>query len=265
MGTEIATANPFGNKPLAVNNRAEMAKKAAESAQAGQRAGAPDGSDYMNFSGKTGVYTIGQDKRVIQEDELWVLNIASFQDGYVCWKGGKPASTRMYNIYNGVPVPPPAPDELGPFNAAKGEGWYSAKGWVAKSLDEDQQGYFKNNSVSGVAEMADMIEEVSRRMAVGQPCWPVFHYSKEAFEAQGFKNFKPIFKVYGWLDDEALGKLSDEDVDIDELIAQSEVGAMAPSVGKQLTKAAEPDAPASDPAEDEEDAPTARRRRRRSA
>src|SRR6056297_2603863 len=153
MGNEVA--NPFGGS-VTMNNREEMAKKAAESAQNSTRAGAPGDSDYMNFSGKRGLYTIGQDKRRVKNDELWLLNIGSFEDGWVCWKGGKPASTRMYNIYTGVPVSAPGDDELGPFDPNKGEGWFKAKGWVAKSIDNDQQGYFKNNSISGVAEMADL-------------------------------------------------------------------------------------------------------------
>jgi len=257
MGNEVA--NPFGSS-TALANREEMAKRAAQSASNSTRAGAPDGSDYMNFSGKRGVYTIGQEKRRVEEDELWLLNIGSFEDGFVCWKGGKPASTRMANIYTGVPVARPSDDELGPFDHNRGEGWHQAKGWVAKSIDNDQQGYFKINSVSGVGEMADLIEECSRRMAVGQPCWPVFNYSMEEFEAQGYKNFKPIFKVYGWLDDEALAKTAGDDFDIDELIGQSDVNSMvdAPkAVGK-----AKPAAPA-----EEAQAPTdsTRSRRRRSA
>lgn len=260
MGNEVA--NPFGKGTVAAN-REEMARKAAESAQKSTRAGAPDGSEYLNFSGKRGAYQLGKDKRAVTNDELWVLNVASFEDGYICWKSGAPASTRLANIYTGVPVQPPAPDELGPFNSAKGDGWFSAKAWVAKSLDTDEQGYFKNNSVSGVAEMADLIEEVSRRMAVGQPCWPIFAYDMEGFEAQGFKNYKPIFKVYGWLDDEALGKLNDDDVDIDELIAQS--GAVA-AVEDHSEDAAEDEEAGGDAATTEDPAPQARsRRRRRSA
>jgi len=258
MGNEVA--KPFGD--VTMPDRSEMAKRAAESAQNSTRSGAPDGSVYMNFSGKRGVYTIGQEKRKVDDDELWVLNIGSFEDGWVCWKGGKPASTRMANIYRGVPIPAPDPDELGPFDSGRGEGWYQAKGWIARSIDTDQQGYFKINSISGVAEMAEMFAEVSKRLAVGQPCWPVFKYSCEEFEAQGYKNFKPVFEIYGWLDDEAIAKTVEEDFDIDELIAQSGVSAMLDNREKEAASSASED----DTATSEDDAPAARsRRRRRSA
>lgn len=255
MGNEVA--NPFGAS-AALTDRKAMAQRAAESASDGARGGAPDGSDYMNFSGKRGLYTIGQDKRRIEADELWVLNIASFEDGYVCWKGGKPAGQRMANIFTGTKVQAPDPEEGGPFNTSNGEGWHKAKAWVSKSLDNDQQGYFKVNSVSGVGEMADMLDEVSKRMATGQACWPVFHYDMEEFESKGHKNFKPIFKIYGWLDDEAMGKLDDE-IDIDTLIEQSSVAEMLPN-----NSGDDKGGKGSDPAPTAEKAPAQRRRRRAS-
>lgn len=262
MGNEVA--NPFG-AGTNMANRQDMAKRAQESAQNSSRSGAPDGSDYMNFSGKRGAFTIGQDKRKVENDELWLLNVGSFEDGFVCWKGGKPASTRMYNIYTGVPIVQPSDDELGPFDTNRGEGWHQAKGWVAKSIDHDQQGYFKINSVSGVAEMADMVEECSRRMAVGQPCWPVFQYDMEEFEAQGYKNFKPLFKVYGWLDDENLALTAEDEFDIDELIANS--GEVEPdeAPAKVEKKASKAVSKATEEAQEEEPEKPTRSRRRRSA
>lgn len=265
MGNEVAKSNPFGGS-ISLKDKEAMAKRAAESAETGARGGAPDGSDYMNFSGKRGMYTIGQDKRRVESDELWLLNITSFEDGYVCWKGGKPAAQRMANIFGaGHPVTPPSADEGGPFDESRGEGWFKAKAWVAKSLDHDQQGYFKNNSVSGVGEMADMIKEVAQRMGTGQPAWPVFSYDMEEFESQGYKNFKPVMKIYGWLDDEAVGALGENpDADIDDLIAKSAVSGMLPEVKADDSEdtADKRSDPASEP---QQAAEGGRRRRRRSA
>ena len=288
MANDIA--NPFGGS-TSMANRQEMAKRAAESANKAPSAGAPNGSEYMNFSGKQGRYTIGKDKREIDNDEYWLLNVGSFEDGYICWKGGKPASTRMSNIYTGEALATPASDELGPFNEQKGEGWYQAKGWVAKSLDEGEQGYFKNNSVSGVAEMAEMISEVSARLGAGKSCWPVFAYDKEGFEAQGFKNFKPIFDVKGWLDDEAIAGLGEDDYDIEELMTESaardegevqekvalskpspkrggrkeadaQAKALQAKADKEAAAEAEAEAAAEEVAEEDEITPPSKRRRR---
>lgn len=207
MTTEVAKS-VFGGK-VNVANVAALAQRAAESAQNTPRAGAPDGSDYMNFSGKRGVYTIGKDNRVIPDDEIWVVNVTSFEEGWMCWKGGKPAATRLSNIYTGAPVGVPDSNELGPFDTNKGEGWFQAKAMVLRSCDEGQQGYFKINSVSGVSAVAEFIGQFAERAAAGEPCWPAITLGIEQFESQGFKNYKPVFEIVGWLDDAALARLAD--------------------------------------------------------
>jgi len=91
MANEVSV---FGGKVNVADVRT-LAAKAAESAQNSPRNSAPGDSAYLNFSGKRGVFTIGADNRVITSDELWVADVASFEEGWICWKGGKPASKRM--------------------------------------------------------------------------------------------------------------------------------------------------------------------------
>ena len=225
MTNEVAKS-VFGGK-VNVANVAALAARAAESAQNTTRAGAPDGSDYMNFSGKRGAYTIGKDNRVIDSDEIWVVNVTSFEEGWVCWKGGKPAATRLSNIYTGMPISAPGDGELGPFNDSKGEGWFQAKAMVLKSCDHDQQGYFKINSVSGVSAMADFIGMFAERAAAGEPCWPAISLDTEEFESQGYKNFKPVFTIVGWLGDEDLARLADGEA-IEDILELAEAEAAPP-------------------------------------
>lgn len=265
MTNDVAT-RPFGTG-LASADMKSMAERAQQSAQTGQRGGAPNGSSYMNFSGKRGVYTIGEKKRPIQVDELWIVDVSSFEDGWVCWKGGKPAANRMANIYSGAPVQQPNFDEFGPFDSNRGEGWSQAKGWVCKSLDTDEQGYFKVNSVSGVSEMASLVEEVSIRMGSGRPAYPVIGYDIEEFEAQGYKNFKPIFKIEGWLDIPQLSIIAgEEEYDLDDLFAEADAGEPegaveeTPKTATKRKAAAEPEPEEVEPTP-ETTAPSRRRRR----
>lgn len=211
----------FGGKVNVADVRT-LAAKAAEAAMNDPRGGAPNGSDYMNFSGKRGIYTIGKDERKVQPDERWVIDVTSFEEGWICWKGGKPASTRLANIYTGVPVRAPDSDELGPFDSKKGEGWFQAKAMVLKSLDNNQQGYLKLNSVSGVSAMAELIGDFSERAAAGEASWPVVCLDVEEFEAQGFKNFKPMFDVVGWLDTDQLLAIAAGDATIDDFMGAAE-------------------------------------------
>lgn len=226
MANDIVNS-PFG-KPVALTNAAAMADALTASAQQGQIGGAPDGSVYLNFTGKRGVYEFGKDKEDIDSSEIWLVNIASFEEGFVCWKGGKTAATRMANIYSGQHIPAPAHDEMGPFNAQQGEGWFPAKSMVIKSIEaDDRQGYWKINSKSGVAVFADLQAQVAERLRAGRACWPLVRLGKEKFEAQGQKNYKPKLDVYGWLSQEAVSELAaDPEADIDELIQSSEGGAL---------------------------------------
>lgn len=226
MSNEIVDS-PFG-KPVALANAQAMADALSNSAAQGQLGSAPDGSVYLNFTGKRGVYEFGKDKADLDDSEIWLVNIASFEEGYVCWKGGKTVATRMANIYSGQHIAAPAHDEMGPFNTAQGEGWFSAKSMTIKSVEEDdRQGYWKINSKSGVAVFADLQAQVAERLRAGRACWPLIRLGKEKFEAQGQKNYKPKLDVYGWLSQEAVTELAaDPDADIDTLVRQSEGGAL---------------------------------------
>lgn len=208
----------FGGGKVSIADAAAVAKAIGESSNKGAR-GADGDSLYLNFSGKKGIYTIGPDHRQIGPDEVWLVNIMSFEDGYFCWKGGRPQAVRMAGIYTGVPVQPPAPDELGPFDEASGEGWFAAKGMTIKSADTNEQGLFRINSKSGVSAIADLQRAIGEHMA-GNPDerWPIITLTSETFTAQGFKNDKPVFNILGWLSDDAMLKIGEGELTIEEAV-----------------------------------------------
>lgn len=236
MGNDVSI---FGGKPLSINTEdmGALAEKAQTSAQSGARQGAPDGSQYLNFSGKRGIATLGSgnDAETITDDERWLVNVHSFEDGFVCWKSQKPHSVRMANIYTGTPVAAPAADEGGPFDPAKGEGWFQAKAMVLRSVDEDgRQGYFRINSVSGVGSFSELQDAFAARASQGLAAWPIVRITIEKFESQGFTNYKPVFAIDGWLDNEQVQRLA-EGEDIDDLLAEGEEEA-APETKKVTAK-----------------------------
>jgi len=222
MSNEVSTS-VFGGA-IDVKDMAALAAKAKSAGDNNPRGSAPNGSDYMNFSGKQGRYFIGQgdNRREIGTDEIWVVDVTSFEEGWVCWKGGKSPSSRMANIYKNAPISQPEPDELGPFDAAKGDGWFQAKAWVMRSTEDDgQQGYLKINSISGVSAMAELMGEFSERAQQGVACWPALVLKTEQFESQGYKNFKPVFEVVAWLDNKHIEALADGH-HIDDIIEEIE-------------------------------------------
>lgn len=219
MANEVVKKSAFGGK-VSVANIQALAEQMDQSAAIGAR---PEG-DYISFSGKRGVYEIGSAKRPADPAESWLVNVAGFEDGYICWKGGAVMAKRMFPM--GVQLPPLDKSEHGPF-IKDGDGWYDAKAMVLRSIDTGQQGYFSINSASGLSEFSDLQREITARIRTGEAFWPVINLSAETFTAKGFKNSKPKLLIEGWLNDDAVAKMAElmEDpeanIDMDELYTMS--------------------------------------------
>lgn len=244
MSNEVdKPAGVFGGRVGMVN--ADALKSAmAQSASADPRGSAPDGSDYMNFSGKRGVYEVGKDKEDVASDELWIVNVPSFEDGWICWKDGRPLATRLVPL--GTPVPQVDMNEHGPF-PKDGDGWHQAKAMVVRSIDTGRQAYFKINSISGVSTFATLQKEITQRLMAGQPYWPVISFGKEKFQSKGYTNYKPTITVDGWLSDmqvmndlPAVFDSEDEDVtiDLEAMYAAASAPAALPHDGEGEVKTA---------------------------
>jgi hypothetical protein len=235
MANEVEKTGVFGNRAAMVNTEA-LKEAMQQSSQADPRGAAADGSDYMNFSGKRGVYEIGKEKRDTTEDELWLVNVPAFEDGWICWKGGRVMANRLVPL--GQPIPSVDQEEHGPF-PKDGDGWYQAKSMTIRSIDSGQQCYFKINSVSGVSVFASLQKEITARLMAGQPYWPVISLGRESFTAQGYKNSKPIIKVDGWLSDEqVINQLplifedEDAEIDLEEMYAAANGAVALPHDGE---------------------------------
>lgn len=234
MANEIEKAGVFGGK-VGMLDTASLATALQQSAQLDPRGAAADGSDYMNFSGKRGVYEVGKEKRDISKDELWLVNVPAFEDGWICWKGGRVMASRLARL--GTPVPSVDTSEHGPFTG-QGDGWHQAKSMTIKSLDTGQQCYFKINSVSGVSVFADLQKEITSRILAGEPCWPVVGFDREFFTAQGHRNSKPIIIIDGWLSSQQVSEelpaiFEDEnaELDLDAMYAAAITPKPTPTIG----------------------------------
>lgn len=268
MGNDMTTTTrtPFGAVTVKGGEDAIRARM-QQAANTGAIGMAPDGSEYLNFSGKRGVYEFGKDKADIDNDEIWVVNSMSFEDGWVCWKGGSKVANRMASIFSDTPIPDPNFDEHGPFDPKTSDGWSRSKAMVIRSVDEDdRQGYYSTNSKTGVGAIAGLQQEIVERMNSGAPAWPLIQLDREEFKAQNQKNWKPILRVYGWLTYEALCYLGeDPDADIDDLIRQSSDGTFGNGNEEDLPDATVQEPPAPEPVEEKTATTTAPSRRRRPA
>ena len=208
----------FGTSLIDVGEGTALMKAMEETADEGSRGG---DVSFMSFSGKRGLYRIGVDGRAPGEDEPFLVAVPSFELGYICWKGGKPVSKRLAKITQ-PKIQEPDPEEYGPFKEKSGDGWYRARSITVRSLENDEQCYFSNNSKSGVANMSDLQREVLERMKAGQPCWPIVTFSMSEFKAQDQLNWKPDINIVHWVDTEAVEALADPDLDPMSLLADTE-------------------------------------------
>jgi hypothetical protein len=220
---------PFGPSKVALRDVDRLRQALEESDLHAPAGGAPDGSVFLNFSGKHGVYKLGRNGEAIDPDDLWLVNILSFEDGWMCWKGNQPVAQRLANIYSGVHIPTPDPSEFGPFKDS--EGWMPAKGMILKNVYDGVQAYWKVSSKSAVDVFADLRRNILAQIAKGGPAWPLVRLGMEKFGQ--YDNWKPTISVRGWLSDEAVAVLAeDPDADIEDLIAQSNPAPVpAPSQG----------------------------------
>lgn len=212
--TKLGSGLGTGLRLTSTDAFAAIEKDAAETTVGG----APDGSLYASFSGKLGRYKVGTEGADLSDAELFILNIESFESGWICWKSGSPIAKRMSSIYSGT-VADPDMTEHGPFK--EGEGWSRIKALVAYSCDRDVALYFSTSSKSGLSEFSKLQLAAVTRYRSGQPFWPVFRFTREKFTSRGNTNYKPTFTVVGWLTTAAMKHLSaSQDVYVEDLIEE---------------------------------------------
>ena len=201
----------------------EALADAIEKAQAATGAVAHDTNftQYLSFSGKTGLYALGKDHDDVDPEALFLVEPMSFTDGWICWKSGKPVDRVEWNYLDqGRAVIESDLQDHGPYNSATGEGWSSLLGFGCVSLDkETTQIKFSSNSISAKNSITDLHNEIKDRARRGDAQIPVIHIDKEQFEAQGAKNWKPKFVVEVWVTRESAGAYTNGGLTLDDLVS----------------------------------------------
>jgi hypothetical protein len=178
-------------------------------------------TQYLSFSGKTGVYALGKDRDDIDPEALFLVEPMTFTDGWICWKSSKPVDRVEWNYLDqGRAVGEGELPDHGPYNAAMGEGWSSLRGLGCVSLDKEMtQIKFSSNSISAKNSINDLHNEIKDRARRGEAQIPVIHFDKQQFEAQGAKNWKPKFVVEVWVTRDSVGAYASGGLTLDDMLA----------------------------------------------
>ena len=178
-------------------------------------------TQYLSFSGKTGLYALGKDRDDIDPEALFLVEPMTFTDGWICWKSSKPVDRVEWNYLDqGRAVAESDLQDHGPYNSAMGEGWSSLLGFGCVSLDKEMtQIKFSSNSISAKNSISDLHNEIKDRARRGEAQIPVIHFDKQQFEAQGAKNWKPKFVVEAWVTRESAGAYASGGLTLDDLVS----------------------------------------------
>lgn len=228
MTEENVPATVFGSTSIA--DSVELLKNLETTASEG---GVNTDVQYMSFSGKKGIYSIGQEKREPTEGELFLVDANGFELGWMCWKGGKPVAKRMANV-RGTAIPEPDLNEFGPFDDRRGEGWSRARAISVKSLYTGEQCYFSTSSKTGVSAMASLQKTIVGQLQSGQNPWPVVEFGADDVKINDFDVPIPVIEVDRWLSNANVQDLADGK-SLDELDVSSDTPTdHAPTPKKRL-------------------------------
>ena len=187
--------------------------------------GAPGKYTYLTFSGKSGRYSLGQSKENVDPSRLYYLEPASLQEGWICWKGGKPVDRHDWSIYHRATkaVAESALEDHSPYNKKKNEGWRSSRSFALLDIEHHSETskpiIFSTSTVSALNAVKDLLDKIAERAAAGEPSYPIITMDMESFMAQDQENYKPTFTVEAWIVREAMGAYVDGNLTIDQLMS----------------------------------------------
>jgi len=177
--------------------------------------------DYLSFSGKRGVYSLGRDKVEPDPDAVYIVEPMAATEGWNCWKGGKPVAKHEWSLYERATKAVREADlaDHGPYNERAGEGWQFSLGIGLIDADTQRSIKFSTSSVSGRNVFSDLNLRIAEVMMEGGEGLAVVQLGATTFPAHGQTNYKPVIDVLGFVSrEEAQAFFDVDEYDIDDLL-----------------------------------------------
>tara|TARA_R110000868_G_scaffold401514_1_gene677057 strand:- start:9135 stop:9818 length:684 start_codon:yes stop_codon:yes gene_type:complete len=201
--------------------------------------------DFLKMDFDTGEWLLGQENDIVTGDEI-LVNTPTFSHGWILWSGGRPKKV-MTSFVNDLPEAPPA---IKTVNKRGEEEWdepSEARSMQAALVDDATPIMFDTNSYGGRKGMDVLLGKIKAHAAEGsQFLYPKVKLANESYPGTGKRsgktNHNPVFELVAWCD-----------------VDGNEEGGKAAAV-EDKTDEVEEDAP-----EEQAEAPTRQRRKRKSA
>ena len=175
--------------------------------------------DHLNFSGKTGIWSLGRDKVAPDPNEFFLVEPSYLWRGWTCWKQQKVAGKHEWLATE--PQNEVAEADLadhGPYNEGAGEGWVRSTSIGMIRCETLRAVKFGTTSKSGKNALGDLLDEIRSRLHRKEPAYPIVNLGKSMFEAQGQTNTKPVFKVAVWVSMAEFKSFVNNETTLDDLV-----------------------------------------------
>jgi hypothetical protein len=156
---------------------------------------------FLQFNGKSGEWTFGQEEVSVTGESVLVL-AESAQHGFIQW-GVKPPEKVFASIQDPVPA---APDSVEGPDRDTGEmvTYYpqDARQFMGAFFDEDLgQFQFSTSSMGGVENVDSLFDAIVEKAATGSEFYyPEVELANEFYKRSTGKVFKPVFDIVRWCD-----------------------------------------------------------------
>jgi hypothetical protein len=197
MAGALAKFAQSGALELADGDAARALRRSADTGSTGGGGGGD--FEFLSFSGKRGVYSLGRDKEDVDPQDLFIVEPFAAVEGWTCWKGGRPVGKHEWSAFEpGNALSYADLDDHGPYNEKAGEGWQQMRG-IGLIDERGRQIKFTLTSLSGRNVFSDLNNDIADQLEAGEPAIPIVCLGAEDFTAQGQTNSKPVIAVLGWV------------------------------------------------------------------
>lgn len=175
---------------------------------------------FINFSGKSGQYSVGRDREDMDPDMAFVPDPASFHKGWAFWQARK-VIKRYRELWAHADKLPSYEELEGLEEKTNQDGWSEERGFKLGSPEMPGAVFhFTSTSVSGNNSIKDLRDRMRDRGRANVAAFPVFTFEREEFEAQGQTNWKPVFNIKGWLTYPNMCAVAEGKAELDDVLEE---------------------------------------------